>query len=484
MSTSDANTKQTEGKRKDRETFSNRCGCSGLIATSEKGLLVQEIERLRAVLGKARSESLAQESIKPKGFFLNCACTIFEPHSLSEPFPVDPLNASKDFLSNEIRTLRRSIAEATVTNHFGNQEAAEASYVPQIRMTIGLPELSQEKKAKLRAERHDDEWEGATDAQARWSDNKWYDCNVHDRQFDGTYNCYFLLSETEAYVPPHRLRVKREGGGASSSKVAATKRKAAEMSNSNSGPHTLEVILVPPALNEFVIKHMKGFNCGAHDVAHVYRVANLAQKIAAAEGANQMVTYIAGLVHDILDSKLVDAKNAASSQEEMTQILKNDMVAYIPEWQDTDVEKVIEICKSVGYKNLLKIDWNPQERSPEYKCVQDADLLDAIGAVGIARCFAFGGKRNRLMFGVSDVVGNGITAEQYKIQSQNGSGVEHFFDKLLLIKDMMTTETGKKMAQPRHQAMINYLETLETELVEGEIGVDETDMKSILNLFM
>jgi len=474
-------------------TFSNRCGCSGLISTSDEELLKEEIHRLREVLSKARSDSLAQENVKPKGFFLNCACTENEPHSLGEAFPAEPLNASKDFWSNEIRTLRRAIAETVVTNHFGNQEAAEAIYVPQIRMTIGQPELSPEKKRKIQEERrNDDEWAGAMDVEARWSDNKWYEVHVHERQFDGTYNCYFLGTQTEAYVPPHRLRVRREtttpisvsprSSGALSSS-SSSKRKREDISNPKP-PVVLEVIPVPPVLNAFVIKHMKGFNCGAHDVAHVYRVANLAQKIAAAEGANQMVTFVAGLVHDILDSKLIDAEDMASSQQEMTRILKNEMSAFIPEWQDTDVDKVLEICKSVGYKNLLKIDWNPQDRSLEYKCVQDADLLDAIGAVGIARCFAFGGKRNRLMFGVSDVVGSGITAEQYKVQSQNGSGVEHFFDKLLLIKDMMTTRTGKKMAQPRHQAMIDYLKTLETELVEGEMGVEETEMKSILNLFM
>ena len=228
---------------------------------------------------------------------------------------------------------------------------------------------------------------------------------------------------------------------------------------------TIEEVNVPEKLLYFVSKHMTAMACGAHDTAHVHRVAKLAQMIAAQEGANQAIVYVAGLVHDMLDSKLIDEENAKGAEEILTNILKNDMKETLPNWCDNDTDEVLVICKSVGYKNLLKSDWNPQDRSLEYKCVQDADLLDAIGAVGVARCFAFGGKRGRLMFGVANTIGAGITAEQYK--AAKGSGVEHFFDKLLLIKDLMTTNTGSSMAIPRHNNMVQFLQSLDRELIEG-----------------
>jgi len=167
----------------------------------------------------------------------------------------------------------------------------------------------------------------------------------------------------------------------------------------------------------------------------------------------------------MLESKLIDENNAATAEQVLEGILKNDMTETIPNWSDKDTEQVLEICKTVGYKNLLKTDWNPQNRTLEYRCVQDADLLDAIGAVGVARCFAFGGKRGRLMFGVANTIGANITAEQYKLAK--GSGVEHFFDKLLLIRGMMTTPTGTATAVPRHNNMVQFLQTLEEELQEG-----------------
>ncbi len=453
--------------------FSNRCGCSFSIASNDRTLLCKEINRLRALLIEARKISKDLITIKPRKFFLNCACNLYEPHSLGEPFPTEPLNPSHDYWINEIKTLRRALAEAICTNNPENQEVAEAIYKSQIQVNLTKPNEGEQGSVDSQS-RRDDNWSGAMDAQARWSNNKWYDCHVHERQFDGTYNCYFPGTDTEAYIPPERLRIKP---------VQDRKRKASHISQVKQ--IAFDTSKVPAKLVSFVERHMKGFNCGAHDMAHVYRVANVAQKIAALEGANQMIAYIAGLVHDILDSKLIEADNVASAEQMMTDILKNDMTATIPEWTTADADHVIEICKSVGYKNLLKIDWNPQDRSAEYKCVQDADLLDAIGCIGIARCFAFGGKRNRAMFGVSDVVGSGITSEQYKQQSQHGTGVEHFFDKLLLIKDMMTTDTGTKMAKPRHEAMLTYLKSLEIELVDGEVpGAEETDMHAILKLFI
>jgi uncharacterized protein len=271
---------------------------------------------------------------------------------------------------------------------------------------------------------------------------------------------FFLFSFSNFHsIPFSRLVIPFPGFERMENPRQSIKRKAEALSEK------LQNVVVPKKLLDFVEKHMKAMACGAHDVAHVHRVANLARMIALEEGADQTIAYVAGLVHDMLDSKLIDEDGAKGAEEILTRILENDMNETKENWSHTDTSRVLDICKTVGYKNLLKKDWKPENRSVEYRCVQDADLLDAIGAVGVARCFAFGGKRQRLMFGVANSIGPGITAEQYK--AAKGSGVEHFFDKLLLIKDMMTTPTGKLMAIPRHNNMLDFLHALEGELSAG-----------------
>ncbi len=213
---------------------------------------------------------------------------------------------------------------------------------------------------------------------------------------------------------------------------------------------------------------MQAFKCGAHDFAHVQRVAGLALHIASKEVANKpdlRVTYVAALLHDMLDSKLIEAGTEETLEKDLRTMVSKEMENSKTEWTEANTDHVFDIVKSVGYKNMIKDDWNPQERSIEYQCVQDSDLLDAIGSIGVARCYAFGGKRARELFTLEDTENRAPTAEEYK-NKKGGSGVEHFFEKLLLIKNLIITDTGKHIACARHKAMVQFLDNLSTEIAD------------------
>ena len=217
---------------------------------------------------------------------------------------------------------------------------------------------------------------------------------------------------------------------------------------------------------------MQSFKCGAHDFAHVQRVSSLALHIADKEKAKKpdlRVTYVAGLLHDMLDSKLIEEGTEETLEKDLRDMVVKEMKSSSSgeDWTDAHTEHVFTIIKSVGYKNMIREDWKPNEMSIEYQCVQDADLLDAIGSIGVARCYAFGGKRARPLFTLEDVENHVPSAEEYKNSSKKGgSGVEHFFEKLLLIKDLIITDTGKEIAMRRHKAMVQFLDTLSSEIAE------------------
>jgi uncharacterized protein len=223
---------------------------------------------------------------------------------------------------------------------------------------------------------------------------------------------------------------------------------------------------------DFVKEKMAAFKCGAHDWAHVERVSTAAVHIAAKEGGDVRVTYVGALLHDMLDSKLVSpGDDLADLEAGLRTMVELEMKGKTPAWDEEQTNAVFTIVKSVGYKNMIRDDWKPQEMSLEYRAVQDADLLDAIGSIGVARCFAFGGKFASDLFGLEDVENTKPTAQEYADKSKNrkgGSGVEHFFEKLLLIKDMMTTQTGTDMALVRHRHMVQFLHSLDVELNGGD----------------
>lgn len=249
---------------------------------------------------------------------------------------------------------------------------------------------------------------------------------------------------------------------------------------------------VPTVFTDFVRQAMSTFKCSAHDFEHVMRVSNLALSIAKQElpQPNLKIVYVASLSHDVMDSKLVSSETASSNETQLRHQLANFLT-------EDECTEVIAIVKAVGYKNLIREGWDPQARSIEYRCVQDADLIDAIGAIGIGRCFSFGGGRNRDLFGLEDSL-EAITAEQYAAQSQHVaagtggvdtsstkglSGVQHFFDKLLQIPSIMTTKTGRAIAQTRLETMLVYLRLLVDELTDAG-SVDGIILKKKIDHFL
>lgn len=191
-----------------------------------------------------------------------------------------------------------------------------------------------------------------------------------------------------------------------------------------------------------------------HDWWHTYRVRMLALKIAKEEGANPFIVEMAALLHDIGDYKFF-VGNEKEGQEKVSQYLRS-----LP--LDTSyIEHIIAITSNISFmKTLLpfdndKIEKKIEKKSLEYKAVSDADKLDAIGAIGIARAFTYGGFYHRPIYDPSIPPNPHISQEEYK--TTDAPSINHFYEKLLKIKDMMYTNYGKKLAVDRHNFLVEYL---------------------------
>ncbi|MDG2227642.1 MAG: HD domain-containing protein [Flavobacteriales bacterium] len=181
-----------------------------------------------------------------------------------------------------------------------------------------------------------------------------------------------------------------------------------------------------------------------HDWWHIIRVVNTAKQIAKEEGANSFIVELSALLHDLGDHKFHKEKDAA--EKLISEMLDNSGVS------EKLKNQVLEIVSNVSYKGA-NVETRPT--SLEGKVVQDADRLDAIGAIGIARAFAYGGNKERLLYHPNQppVVHDDFNA--YK--NDKGHTINHFYEKLLLLKDRMQTKSGKEMAEERHQYMEGYL---------------------------
>lgn len=181
-----------------------------------------------------------------------------------------------------------------------------------------------------------------------------------------------------------------------------------------------------------------------HDWWHIQRVWKLAVKIAKHEKADLFLVEMAALLHDLDDWKLVDPNHAGKRSENWMQKLG------VPQDQ---IEKIEQIIAEVSFKGA-GVDTTPG--TVEAKVVQDADRLDAIGAIGIARTFAYGGNKNRLIYDPEVKPEMHLNFESYK--KTNAPTINHFYEKLLLLKDRMNTSYGKRLAEKRHRFMKLYLE--------------------------
>jgi uncharacterized protein len=185
---------------------------------------------------------------------------------------------------------------------------------------------------------------------------------------------------------------------------------------------------------------------GGHDWWHIYRVWQLARHIAAAEEVNIQVVELGALLHDIADSKFHGGDESVGPAKARKFL---ESIA-VPEETIQHVTAIIENISFKGGHQTGKF------YSIELAVVQDADRLDALGAIGIARTFNYGGFRNRALYDPAIAPDLHMTKEQYK--HSTAPTINHFYEKLLLLKDRMHTATGKKMAEERHLFMEQFLE--------------------------
>lgn len=201
---------------------------------------------------------------------------------------------------------------------------------------------------------------------------------------------------------------------------------------------------------DHVREKMAGESSG-HDWWHVYRVWRIAVRLGKKEKADLFIVELAALLHDIADWKFHGGDISAGPRAAR-------------EWLsclNVDEESISCICDIVGGISYKGAGVKTDMKTKEGMVVQDADRLDAMGAIGIARAFAYGGSADREMYNPEIKAAPHQTFEQYK--NSKGTTVNHFYEKLLLLKDRMNTETGRKMAEKRHKYMEQYLKRFYTE---------------------
>jgi len=186
---------------------------------------------------------------------------------------------------------------------------------------------------------------------------------------------------------------------------------------------------------------------GGHDWFHILRVYHNAILISKGEKVDALVVALGALLHDIADSKFHDGDDTIGPKMAREFLFKHNVDSLV-------IEQVIKIIENISFNKSLEE--GEKFTSPELDVVQDADRLDAIGAIGIARCFNYGGFKNRALFDPSIKPNMSMTKEEYK--TSTAPTINHFYEKLLLLSDKMNTKTGKRIAKQRHQFMELYLD--------------------------
>ena len=184
---------------------------------------------------------------------------------------------------------------------------------------------------------------------------------------------------------------------------------------------------------------------GGHDWFHIERVYKNALLIAEEEECDLTVVKLAALLHDIADSKFHGGDESVGPKTART-FLESQNVS------EAIISHVIAIIENISFKGG---NFEKKFNSKELEIVQDADRLDAIGAIGIARTFNYGGFKNRPLYNPNIQPNLNMSKEEYK--NSESPTLNHFYEKLLLLKDKMNTETGKKIAQKRHDFMVTFL---------------------------
>lgn len=191
---------------------------------------------------------------------------------------------------------------------------------------------------------------------------------------------------------------------------------------------------------EFV-KHVFENDYSGHDYFHTLRVYKTAGRIAEAEGANRNIVQLAALLHDVDDRKL--SPETYANKDKARAFLRENGV------NEAETERICRMISEVSFSAGITPD------TLESQCVQDADRLDALGAVGIARTFAYGGSHRREMFNPDIPPKLNMTREEYA--DSKSTSINHFYEKLFLLKDLMNTKTAKQIAEQRENFMQDFV---------------------------
>jgi uncharacterized protein len=218
--------------------------------------------------------------------------------------------------------------------------------------------------------------------------------------------------------------------------------------------HIAEAHELITATEQFVKKELADAE-GGHDWWHIYRVWKLAGRIAAGEQVDMLVVELSALLHDIADAKFHDGDESIGPRKARAFLESIGAPASV-------IQHVVDIIANISFKGGHN---NGVFYSPELGVVQDADRLDAIGAIGIARTFNYGGFKNRALYDPSVPPDLNMTKEAYK--NSTAPTINHFYEKLLLLKDRMNTATGRQLAMERHAFMETFLDKFYQEW-EGE----------------
>jgi len=190
---------------------------------------------------------------------------------------------------------------------------------------------------------------------------------------------------------------------------------------------------------------------GGHDWWHIHRVWNNARLIAQTEQADALIVELAALLHDIADSKFHNGDEEIGPQTAGNFLISVNVDA-------ETIHHVQQIIRHISFKSGFD---KKEFHSIELDIVQDADRLDAIGAIGIARAFSYGGFKGRELYNPEVAPNLNMTKAEYK--ASTAPTINHFYEKLLLLKDKMNTQAGKQLAQQRHDFMLAYLEQFYSE---------------------
>jgi len=185
---------------------------------------------------------------------------------------------------------------------------------------------------------------------------------------------------------------------------------------------------------------------GGHDWWHIIRVTKLAKQIAINEEADAFIVEMGALLHDIADSKFNDGCEEIGPKKAREFLTSLNL-------EENHITHIVNIIENVSFKGGKEAQ---TFKSAELNIIQDADRLDAMGAVGIARTFNYGGFKNREIYNPNIKPNLKMSKEEYK--NSTAPTINHFYEKLLLLKDRMNTDTGKLLAEKRHDFMLLYLQ--------------------------